>query len=313
MADRIISTNELCDFLITSGIDFKTLGAHQTFDRPAQLGKSNPKSLVWSKTLSSDALACPSSVLMLPYAAANEVSEQEDKLLVFVHNPRDVFRRVVLELFAEDCMVAKGVRDDGMFRQLSESVWIAHTATVAKDAQLGSENVIIHPGVTIYPGVKLGNNVEILPGCTIGAPGFGHVRQEGGALEPFPHIGGVHIGDNVMVGSHTCIDSGGLSPTLIGDGVRVGNLTQIAHNVEIERNCLVGTRVQVAGGTRIGEGTEIWAGVTISNNRKIGRNCNIKIGAIVITHLPDGAVVSGNFAIPHDRNLELFAKLRSPL
>ena len=168
------------------------------------------------------------------------------------------------------------------------------------------ENVVIHPGVVVYPNVTLGNNVEISAGCIIGAPGFGHVRQPDGTLEHFPHLGGVAIGDNVTIGSNTCIDSGGLSPTVIGNGCKIGNLTQIAHNVELDQNCLIGTRCQIAGGTKIGSCTEVWAGVTISNNRKIGPDCNIKIGSVVITDLPARSVVSGNFAIDHEMRMRQF-------
>lgn len=307
-----INTQELCQFFDERGIDYSVVGGHRQFWEPAQLEKAADRHLVWSRALNQQVTSCPAPVMILPRKALDDHSALKEKTLFFVEDPRDAFRRIVLEMFSGRCDFTKGINDSKLFEKKNGGIWVGRNSAVAEDAVLGN-NAIIHPNVTIYPNVVLGDNVEILPGSVIGAPGFGHVRQPDGRLEPFPHIGGVRIGSNVMVGSNTCIDCGGLSPTLIGDGVRIGNLTQIAHNVEIERDCLVGTRCQVAGGTKIGEGTEIWAGVTISNNRRIGRHCNIKIGSIVITHLPDGAVVSGNFAIPHDRNLEKFAELRSPL
>lgn len=307
-----ISTDDLCRFLNEHAIRHSVLGNHSSFSEPAQLDRCGPRNLVWSKSFTESVLSCAAPVIILPFLAMGQFEEVHEKTFIFVDNPRDVFRLIVLNFFSDRCAFSKGLNDSRFFDRTSDDVWIGRSASIADGVALGN-NVIIHPNVTIYPGVHIGSNVEILPGAVIGAPGFGHVRQSDGSLEPFPHIGGVKISDNVTIGSNTCIDSGGLSPTLVGAGVKIGNLTQIAHNVEIGENCLVGTRVQVAGGTKIGEGTEIWAGVTISNNRRIGRNCNIKIGSVVITNLPDGAVVSGNFAIPHDRSLQRFSRLRDPL
>ncbi len=309
MQFQSINSEDLCSFLTKIGVAHTVVGDHRDFIGPAPIGKSEKINLTWSREVSADVISVSASVLILPEAKAKDAVVQSDKVLILVDNPRDTFRMILAGLYDDEIAFSKGLHDETMFAQTSENTWIAHSASVSKEAVLGAD-VIIHPNVTVYPGVSIGDNVEICSGCVIGAPGFGHVRQPNGALKPFPHLGGVVIGNDVSIGSNTCVDSGGLSPTMIGNGVRIGNLTQIAHNVEIDEDCLIGTRCQVAGGTKIGSGTEIWAGSTISNNRRIGRNCNIKIGSIVISHLPDNTVVSGNFAISHQRNLEIYAGLR---
>lgn len=300
-----LGTAALSDFLTGQGIAHDITGPENRFRGVAQIGRCEAHHLVWSKKLDEAALTTPARVVLLPRQTEAERPDPGERTFFFVDNPRDAFRRILADLFRTQVEAAKGLHDPALFTGHPDGVWIARGTQIASDVRMGRD-VIIHPGVTIYPGVTIGNNVEICADCVIGGPGFGHVRQDDGTLVPFPHLGGVQIGDDVSVGANTCIDSGGLSPTMVGKGVKIGNLTQIAHNVVIEQNVLVGTRCQVAGGTRIGEGTEIWAGVSIANNRVIGRNCDIKIGSIVISNLPDGAVVSGYFAIDHERNLEIY-------
>jgi len=305
------SSDELSLFLSENGITHEVVGKVNVFKGVAQLGRCDAHHLIWSKAINQDVLNSPARVILLPKVNSGEKPDVGDKTFIFVENPRDTFRTILAKMFSTQYDTVRGFFDENMFTEVSPTVWIGKSSSVASDVKMG-KNVVIHPGAIVYPNVTLGSNVEISAGCVIGAPGFGHVRQADGTLEHFPHIGGVSIGDNVTIGSNTCIDSGGLSPTVIGSGTKIGNLTQIAHNVEIEKDCLIGTRCQVAGGTKIGTQTEVWAGVTISNNRRIGKACNIKIGSIVISHLDDGAVVSGNFAIPHDKNLSNYRKMRDP-
>ena len=305
----ILSSDELSAFLTAQGIAHTLSGPVSQFQGVAQLGRCEAQHLIWSRALNDAVCETPARVIILPRSAQSECTDMTAKTLVFVDNPRETFRVILARLFSKQVDIVRGFEDPGMFTERRPGVWIAHSASVAKDVTMG-ENVVIHPGVVVYPNVTLGKNVEISAGCIIGAPGFGHVRQPDGTLEHFPHIGGVAIGDNVTIGSNTCIDSGGLSPTMIGNGCKIGNLTQIAHNVALEEDCLIGTRCQIAGGTKIGARTQVWAGVTISNNRLIGTNCDIKIGSIVISHLPDGAVVSGNFAVPHEKRLREFQEDR---
>lgn len=305
----VLSSDELSAFLDKQGIAHTLTGPTNSFQGVAQLGRCGSHHLTWSKAMTDAVRQSPALVIILPRISRADCCGMEDKTLVFVENPREAFRVILSRLFTQQHEIARGFNDPSLFAETRPGVRIARSASVAQDVTMG-ENVVIHPGVTIYPNVTLGSNVEICAGCVIGAPGFGHVRQPDGTLEHFPHIGGVTIGDNVTIGSNTCVDSGGLSPTVIGKGCKIGNLTQIAHNVELAENCLIGTRCQVAGGTKIGARTAVWAGVTISNNRKIGKDCDIKIGSVVITHLPDGAEVSGNFAISHEKRRQQFREER---
>ena len=302
-----MSSDDILELLHEKKIPFNVVGQKNSFVGVAQLQLSKSHHLAWSKIYNSEVKKAAASVLILPLAEFPNFEDKGDRTHIFVDNPREVFRLIVKSLFVEQYNSARGLDEEAMFRSYDDGVFISPSATVSAKSIIGS-NVIVHPGTVIYPNVKIGNNVEICAGCIIGAPGFGHVRQSDGTLEHFPHIGGVLIGDNVTIGNNSCIDSGGLSATRIGDGCKIGNLTQIAHNVELEENCLIGTRCQIAGGTHIGKGTQIWAGVTVINNLRIGSECNIKTGSIVISDLTNKSIVSGNFASAHNERMNEYKR-----
>lgn len=298
-ADAIISA------LARRGIAHQVEGPSNAATGIAPLNACGPGDLVWSRSLAVNPEALPAAIFLLPLGGPAPRPEAGSKTLIFVDNPRDVFRILLAEVFADRVAGAKGVTDPALFVDPLRG----QGAQVAGDARIG-DNVVLHPNVVIYPNVVIGNNVEIGAGTIIGAPGYAYVRQPDGTLEHFPHIGGVVIGDDVTIGANSCVDSGGLGPTRIGRGTKIGNLCQVAHNVELGEDCLLAGRVQIGGGTRVGDRTEIWPSSIISHKLAVGSGCDIKIGSVVVQNVPDGAAVSGNFAIPHDKSLRDFAKRR---
>ncbi|AQZ93280.1 UDP-3-O-(3-hydroxymyristoyl)glucosamine N-acyltransferase [Halopseudomonas phragmitis] len=130
--------------------------------------------------------------------------------------------------------------------------------------------------VTLYHDVIIGARVVIQSGAVIGAEGFGFANNKG-RWEKIAQIGGVRIGDDVEIGSNTCIDRGALADTLIGDGVKLDNQIQIAHNVQI------------------GDHTAMAACVGISGSTRIGRHCTIAGGVGMVGHIEvcDNVFVSG--------------------
>ena len=300
-----LSVTELINFLLRHEIKAEVFGEDRFFVGVAQLDRCEGHHLVWAKKWSDIVVEAPAKVVILPASERYKCQEIVNKTFVLVENPRDVFRSVVSGMFSEQCESALGLNEKQLFSKMANGCYVSPTASVADNVVMG-KNVIIHPNVVIYPNVTIGNNVEICAGSIIGGPGFGHVRQGDGSMQQFPHIGGVQINDYVTIGSGTCVDSGGLSPTIICRGCKVGNLTQIAHNVIIGEESLIGTRCQIAGGTKIGARTKLWAGVTIANNLTIGMDCDIKVGSIVITHLENNSTVSGNFAVPHKERIKKF-------
>lgn len=302
---NIVTTKLLCEVLAHRQISYELVGPENCVSGVAPLNDSSAGDLVWSRSLALDPESLPASIFLLPRESEIPRPACTSKTLIFVNNPRDAYRILVSDIFTDRIILAKGFTDQRLF----SSPKVGHGVLIASDVRLG-QNVVLHPNVLIYPNVVLGNNVEIGAGTIIGAPGYSYVRQPDGTLEHFPHVGGVFINDNVTIGANSCVDSGGLSPTRIGRGTKIGNLCQIAHNVEIGADCLLAGRVQIGGGTKIGDRTEIWPSAVISHKLVIGAGCDIKIGSVVVQDVSNGDAVSGNFAIHHTRTLRDFAKKR---
>lgn len=123
-------------------------------------------------------------------------------------------------------------------------------AVIGDGVKLGS-NSIIYPNVTIYQGCRIGNKVTIHSGTVIGADGFGFAPNAEG-YDKIPQIGIVTIEDNVEIGANTCIDRSTMGSTIIRKGVKLDNLIQVAHNVEIGENTVMSAQVGIAGSTKVG-------------------------------------------------------------
>ena len=147
--------------------------------------------------------------------------------------------------------------------------------------------------VEIPSHVKLGKNVTIRKGCTIGSQGFGYER-DGDEIFHIPHIGGVIIGDNVVIHELTNICRGTLNDTEIGHDTKINSLVHIAHNTKIGNFCSIKSHVSICGSCIIGDNTEINTNSTIRDHIKIGKNCIIGMGSVVTKDIPDGQVWFGN-------------------
>lgn len=144
------------------------------------------------------------------------------------------------------------------------------------------------------PEITIGENCIICKNAVIGNDGFGFEPDENGDLIFFPHFGNVIIGDNVRVGSGSCIDRGNMYDTIIGDNVKIDNLVHIAHNVQIDKNTMVVAGVVVCGSVKIGKNCFIGANSTIKQHLTIGDNVLIGMGSVVTKDIPDGEVWAGN-------------------
>jgi UDP-3-O-[3-hydroxymyristoyl] glucosamine N-acyltransferase len=135
---------------------------------------------------------------------------------------------------------------------LGDNCKIYPNAFIADNVTLGN-NVTLFPGVTIYFDCVLGNNVTIHSGTIIGADGFGFAPNPDGSYTKISQIGNVVIEDDVEIGSNTTVDRATMGSTIIRKGVKLDNLIQIAHNVEIGTNTVIAAQTGVSGSTKIGE------------------------------------------------------------
>jgi len=135
------------------------------------------------------------------------------------------------------------------------------------------ENCYLHPRVTLYAGARLGNRVEVHSGAVIGSDGFGYVFGDGRQWK-FPQIGAVEIGDDVEVGANTTVDRGSLETTRIQSGVKIDNLVQIAHNVQIGEHSILAAQTGVSGSSTLGKGVVLGGQVGIADH------CTLEDGAV---------------------------------
>ncbi|MEG2185437.1 MAG: hypothetical protein RRY12_12220 [Cloacibacillus sp.] len=188
--------------------------------------------------------------------------------------------------------------------KIAPSASIHPLAYIAPNGVTIGENVVIAPNAVILAGVEIGDNTTIGPNCVIGEDGF-HVFEDLNKVKRIVcHDGFVKIGSNVDIQASVTVDKGFMGrDTVIGDECKIDNFVHIAHRVH------VGARTLFAGGTSVGGstyiGNNVWIGskCTISNRLTIGSNARVLIGAVVIRNLKENDIVSGNFAMPHQKHL----------
>ncbi len=163
--------------------------------------------------------------------------------------------------------------------EIGDNCQIYPHATIYDNTKIGN-NCIIYPNASIYHDCRIGNNVTLHSGCVIGADGFGFAPNQDG-YDKIPQIGIVTIEDNVEIGANTCVDRSTMGSTYIRSGVKLDNLIQIAHNVEVGKNTVMAAQVGVAGSTKVGEwcmfgGQVGMAGhITIADRTNVGAQAGI--------------------------------------
>ncbi|HET6245773.1 MAG: UDP-3-O-(3-hydroxymyristoyl)glucosamine N-acyltransferase [Bacteroidetes bacterium] len=198
---------------------------------------------------------------------------------------------------------------------IGKDVYVGATAYIGENAIIGDnvkiypqvyvgDNVIIKAGTTLFPGVKIysdchiGSECEIHSGVIIGADGFGFTPNAENNYEKVPQIGNVIIEDHVEIGANTCIDRATLGSTIIRKGVKLDNLIQIAHNVEIGENTVIAAQAGIAGSVKIGKNcmlggqTGYKGHITLSDNVKVGAQAGVGVD------LKEGEIVMGSPSFP---------------
>ena len=164
---------------------------------------------------------------------------------------------------------------------------------IGKNTRIGND-CTLYPRVVIYKNVEIGNRVIIHAGAVIGADGFGYV-QDGAAHVKFPQVGKVIIEDDVEIGANTCIDRGSLETTVIRQGVKLDNLIQIAHNVQVGENTVIAAQTGISGSSTVGAQCFIGGQVGIGEQANLDDNTIIggQGGVLPGKHIRGGEVLWG--------------------
>jgi UDP-3-O-[3-hydroxymyristoyl] glucosamine N-acyltransferase len=182
---------------------------------------------------------------------------------------------------------------------------------IGNDCEIG-DNVKIYPGVKIYHNCKIGNNVIIHANAVIGSDGFGFSKDEAGKYIKMHQLGNVVIMDDVEIGANTVIDRASLGSTVIHKGVKLDNLIQVAHNVEIGDDTVMAAQVGVAGSTKIGKNCMVGGQVGFVGHLKVADGAQIQAqSGIAGSVKEENAKLYGYPAIDYNTYLRAFATMKT--
>lgn len=161
----------------------------------------------------------------------------------------------------------------GDFVVIGDYASIDANAFIGENVKIG-ENATIHSGVVVQKDCVIGNNCVLHPGVVIGADGFGFAPVADGTYKKIPQIGNVVLEDNVEIGANSTIDRATLGSTIIRKGVKIDNLVQIAHNVEVGENTVVAAQSGIAGSTKLGKHCVLGGQVGLAGHIEVADGCS---------------------------------------
>jgi UDP-3-O-[3-hydroxymyristoyl] glucosamine N-acyltransferase len=214
---------------------------------------------------------------------------------------------------APSAVVGEGTTVDafasiGARTTLGKNCWLKAGCRIGDEVTLG-DNCVIHPNAVLYDGVRLADNVIIHAGTVIGADGFGYKFRNGEHVK-FPQVGTVSIESNVEIGANTCIDRASLGVTRVGEGTKIDNQVQIAHNVQIGARAVICGQVGIGGSTVIKDYVTLVSQCGVADHVTVGSQAVVLAQAGVTKDVADKEQVMGFPATTRKQALHEMAVLR---
>ncbi|MDR1197741.1 MAG: UDP-3-O-(3-hydroxymyristoyl)glucosamine N-acyltransferase [Prevotellaceae bacterium] len=212
--------------------------------------------------------------------------------------------------------------------KLGKNVYVGAFAYIAKGAKIGNnvkiypqvyigenvcigDNTVLYAGAKVYAGCKIGADCIVHSGAVIGADGFGFAPQNDGSYKKIAQTGIVVIEDNVEIGSNTSVDRATMEATIIHSGVKIDNLVQIAHNVEIGENTVIAAQAGIAGSAKTGKRCVVGGQVGIVGHINIADGTQIGAQSGVSKNTVENAAIAGSPAIDYAKNQRNIAAYRT--
>lgn len=257
--------------------------------------------------------ACKSSVILVSSDFVAQKPLQEGATLLRVDEPYLAFTQL-LEQYNQIKRNKVGVSEQAFIEssaQYGENCYIAPFVYIGHNVKIGNnvkiyantsigDNVVIGDdceifnGVTIYSETNIGKSCTFHAGVILGSDGFGFAPNSENNYAKVPQIGNVIIEDHVEIGANTCIDRATLGSTIIKKGVKLDNLIQVAHNVEIGENTVIASQTGIAGSTKIGKNAMIGGQVGIVGHLQLGEGVKIAAQSGIQYNLKDNEIVQGS-------------------
>jgi len=212
---------------------------------------------------------------------------------------------------------------------LGRNCYVGAFVAIGAGCRLG-DGAVLHPHVVLYPGVqagdrltahahvvvregtRLGDDVTLQPGVVLGGDGFGFARRDDGTQAKIPQVGTVEIGSRVEIQANSCVDRASLAVTRVGDGVKIDNLVQVAHNCSLDANVVLCAQVGLAGNTIVEEGALMAGQAGVAGHCRVGRGAVVTAQSGTHGDLEAGKIYSGSPAFDHGqwlRSTAAFARL----
>ncbi len=251
--------------------------------------------------------------------------------LIQVNDAYAAFSQLLMEWAMEKQEKKRGIDASANIHssvKMADDVHIDPFVFIGKDTVIGSgvsigvhsyigNNVIIgndsvlHPRVTLLDDTEVGERCIFQSGVVLGSDGFGFVPQHEKIPIKIPQLGKVIIKDDVEIGANSTVDRATLDATIIHNGVKLDNLVQIAHNVEIGPRTMIASQTGVAGSTKIGADCKIGGQVGIIGHLTLGDNIQIQGQTGVISDVPSGATLQGTPAFDYRSYYKSYAVFKN--
>lgn len=239
----------------------------------------------------------------------------ENVILLIVDDPKAAFIDLLSAFYAEHRPEAKIESSATIAKtaKIGKNCYIGHNVVIEDEVVIG-DNCVIEANSVIAHGCKIGCNCRIANNCSIayclmgedcyiftgariGQDGFGF-SVINGRHKRIPQIGRVIIGNDVEVGANTCIDRGALDDTIIGDGTRIDNLVQVAHNDKIGKCCILVSQTGIAGSCTFGDYVVCGGQTGFADHLNIGSGVQVGAQSGVMRDIEPGAIVMGTPTVP---------------
>jgi UDP-3-O-[3-hydroxymyristoyl] glucosamine N-acyltransferase len=275
-------------------------------DKLAKIEEATPGSLSFLANLKYEQYLYTTDATVVIINKDLELSETVKATLVRVENAYSSFS-ILLEKYNTIKLHKAGIEQPSFIHpsaKVGENCYVGAFAYIGAGAKVGKncklypntyiadnvtlgDNVTLFPGVIVYFDCVIGSNVIIHSGAIIGSDGFGFAPNPDGTYNKVSQIGNVIIEDDVEIGANTTIDRATMGSTIIRKGVKLDNLIQIAHNVEIGAHTVIAAQTGISGSAKVGENSVIGGQTGVAGHLRVAKGSQIQGGSAVFHSLLD--------------------------